>query len=265
HPDVMVWPEAAVPGYLRYDPALQKLISGFARQHHLWIVLGADDAEPKAGNPNEADYFNSSFLIDPQGNLVDRYSKQRLVIFGEYIPLVRWLPFLKHLTTIDGGFTPGKGPVTFSLKNPDVRLSVLICFEDVFGHGARTHAGQDVDFLLNLTNDGWFGEGAEQWQHAAIAVYRAVENGLPLVRCTNNGLTCWIDPVGRLLGVPEGDRSLVYRSGFHIVNLPVPVVSGQRQRTFYNRHGDVFGWVCVAVTAWAFAGWWRWRKALKKS
>ena len=70
---------------------------------------------------------------------------------------------------------------------------MLICFEDIFPHLAREYAEDDTDFLVNLTNNGWFGEGAAQWQHAAGALFRAVENGLPLIRCSNNGLTCWVD------------------------------------------------------------------------
>ena len=109
-----------------------------------------------------------------------------------------WLAFLKWVTPIDGAFTPGKEPVQFAVNNPDARFSALICFEDAFAEEAREHVTPDTDFLVNLTNDGWFGNGPAAWQQAASAVFRAVENGVPLVRCTNNGLTCWIDAQGRL-------------------------------------------------------------------
>jgi apolipoprotein N-acyltransferase len=104
-----------------------------------------------------------------------------------------------------------------------------------------------VDVLVNLTNNGWFGASSAQWQHAAAGVFRAVENGVPLVRATNNGLTCWVDATGRIrqwLGQKSGD---VYGSGFLTVN--VPLSPDGRPRTFYNRHGDVFGWSCAGVLA----------------
>src|SRR5438128_10831173 len=104
-----------------------------------------------------------------------------------------------------GSFTPGDVPMPFEMEGsraggvPErwrVKTSALICFEDNFPHLVREYADDDTDFLVNLTNNGWFGESAAQWQHAANAAFRAVENGLPLVRCTNNGLTCWVDAQG---------------------------------------------------------------------
>ncbi|PYJ61568.1 MAG: hypothetical protein DME24_06155 [Verrucomicrobia bacterium] len=198
----------------------------------VWMILGADDAEPRPGATSHDDYdsFNAAFLFNRQGKVVATYHKQHLVVFGEYLPFARWLPFLRRVIPIPGDFTPGDRPVPFELdavatvydrRTHDgevqgrrsqtaatggersklaattvVKLCVLICFEDVIPGLARESSGDDIDFMLNLTNDGWFGESAAQWQQAANAVFRAVENGLPLVRCTNNGLTCWIDSRG---------------------------------------------------------------------
>jgi apolipoprotein N-acyltransferase len=98
--------------------------------------------------------------------------------------------------------------------------------------------------LLNLTNNGWFGESAAQWQHAANAVFRAVENGLPLVRCANNGLTCWVDPQGRLHEVFFPGTRDIYGVGTKVVRVPL-LAGRERASTFYWRHGDWFGWGCV--------------------
>ncbi len=165
------------------------------------------------------------------------------------MPLTDWLPFIKYLTPIDSGFTPGEAPVTFELKDLGVKTSVLICFEDVFPHYAREHATDEIDFLVNITNDGWFGESAAQWQQAASAAFRAVENGVPLVRCANNGISCWIDRFGAMNDVYfEGTRD-VYRAGFKLVTVPLPAPDFKPEQTFYNRHGDWFGWLCVLVAA----------------
>ncbi|MCL4176460.1 MAG: apolipoprotein N-acyltransferase [Verrucomicrobia bacterium] len=245
-PQLLVWPEAALPAFTRanYD-AITNLIA----EHKVWMVFGADDAEARrtAAGEEEYDSFNAAFLFGPDGAYRTSYRKQRLVIFGEYVPWADWLPFLKHLTPITGSFKSGTGPVPFRLTEPEVDLGVLICFEDVFPHGAREHVRDRTDFLLNLTNNGWFGESAAQWQHAANAVFRAVENGVPLVRCTNNGLTCWIDAAGRMRQVFRDERSSEYGRGYLLVQLPVRRRDEGEVGSFYRRHGDLFGWGCVVV------------------
>jgi len=200
---------------------------------------------------DETIYFNASFLIRPDGELAARYCKRNLVIFGEYVPLVRWLPFVKWLTPIDGGFEPGDQTVPFAMDrwserprepvspqpdgslaaspHPTVRTATLICFEDVFPHRVRDYVNADTDFLVNLTNDGWFGEGGEQWQHAANAVFRAVENGV----------------VRQVFRDATGG---VHEAGVMTAQIPLLAPGEKRELTFYNRHGDWFGWGCVAAS-----------------
>jgi apolipoprotein N-acyltransferase len=247
--DLLVWPEAAVPSFARWDTNIYPAITNLVRQHHVWLILGSDDLAP-ARQPTEGDsyeYYNASFLVNPDGEFVSRYRKRKLVVFGEYIPLVRWLPFVKWFTPIEGGFTPGNRPVPFYLTNPDVKTSVLICFEDIFPHVAREYADDDTDFLVNLTNNGWFGASAAQWQHAAGALFRAVENGLPLIRCSNNGLTGWVDSRGRLREVFRDDRGTIYGAGFLTAEIPLLGVGQKRAPTFYHEHGDWFGWGCAGI------------------
>ena len=238
------------------------------------MIFNADDNvwRPNARNNDNYDSFNAAFLFDPNGSCRGIYHKQKLVIFGEYIPLERWLPFVKYLTPITGSFMPGNQPVTFELDfgvrrrvgalesgdmsphskddSPSlVKTAPLICFEDIFPQLARKYVNDDTDFLVNLTNDGWFGQGAEQWQHMANAVFCAVENGVPLVRCANNGLTCWIDSSGRVREIFKDKGGSVYGVGFQTIELPLSQSAENRTATFYNRHGDWFGWACVAIAA----------------
>ena len=259
-PDVLVWPEAALP---ELNDESFRAITNLVAMHKVWMIFGADDYELKPGAARDSNqssdyqFFNSAFLLSPEAKVVSSYRKRRLVLFGEYIPLVDWLPFLKWFTPIQSGFTAGKEPVAFALgasrrkddradhlQSPTLRAGMLICFEDAMAATARESAA-DADFLLNLTNDGWFGEGAQQFQHAAHSVLRAVENGRPVVRCTNNGLTCWVDEMGFMHDLGVGDAD-VYGTGFRVVKLSVPS-PGSRQPTFYQRHGDWFGWGCVFV------------------
>ena len=130
-----------------------------------------------------------------------------------------------------------------------MKTSVLICFEDIFPHLAREAVEEDTDFLVNLTNNGWFGESAAQWQHATSALFRAVENGLPLLRCSNNGLTCWVDAQGRRRQIFRDGGGSVYGPGFMTAEIPLLAPGEKHPPTFYHQHGDWFGWACVAVAA----------------
>jgi apolipoprotein N-acyltransferase len=264
--DLLLWPESAVP---ETDDATCRTISRFAQSNRVWIILNGEDAEYL---PDTTNYFNAAYLVGPDGRWLQVYHKRKLVIFGEYVPLAHWLPFVKYLTPITGGWTPGDKPVTFEItrwgerpREPfgetnviaiggpsatsprqTIKTSTLICFEDVFPGLARDATNDDTDFLVNLTNDGWFRQSAEQWQHMASAVFRAVENGLPLVRCANNGVTCSIDASGRVQEILRDKSGSVYGVGAMTVEIPI----GERPTpTFYNRHGDWFGWSCVILAA----------------
>lgn len=248
--DVLLWPESAVPSL---SPENEQAIGHLLARHPVWLIFCADLTEKQADGANAE--FNSSVLASPAGEVRSVYHKRRLVIFGEYVPLKKWLPFLKWLTPVGEGDTPGDRPVNFELTHPDAVTSVLICFEDMFPEEAREHAVPGVDFLINLTNDGWFGEGPEQMQQAASAAFRAVENGMPLVRCANNGVTCWIDAQGRMRQIAEPGGS-IYGPGYMNAAIPLPE-RGKPQATFYNRFGDWFGWSCAGLSLGALVLRWR--------
>jgi apolipoprotein N-acyltransferase len=266
--DLLIWPEAALP---EFNEESLTAITNLIRTHHVWMIFNADDAVWRANAKSRSDFdvFNAAFLFDPDGNCAGIYHKQKLVAFGEYIPLVRWLPFIKWFTPIQGGYAAGDKPATFEINgwgerprgpqieldngspevllHPTANAAPLICFEDTFPQLARDAVHNDTDFLVNLTNDGWFGQSAEQWQHLANAVFRAVENGVPLIRCANNGVTCWIDSYGKPRAIFKDTRGSAYGVGSQTVQIPLP--SERREPTFYNRQGDRFGWSCVAVAA----------------
>ena len=264
--DVLVWPEASLP-VTPFDEQGQivKPIAELARRHKTWLIIGSDDVEVTRIATN---YYNAAFLVDPEGKLANTYRKRGLVIFGEYIPLERWLPFIKWFTPITGSYTAGDRAVQFKIQRqpksdagaPDhFQTSVLICFEDTFPNLARKSVEPDTDFLVNITNDGWFGEGAAQWQHAAAATFRTVENGVPLIRCANTGLTCWMDANGRWRQLFADENGNVYREGFMTVIVPLP--AGRHAQTFYNQHGNWFGWGCfIVAVAGAAMSWRRWQK-----
>lgn len=247
--DLLIWPESAIPNLAQWDADIYTALTNLVRQHHVWLIIGSDDAAPstRPSRDNELEFYNASFLLSPEGEFVARYIKRNLVIFGEYIPLARWLPFLKWFTPIGSGFTPGDRAVPFALTAPKVKTSTLICFEDTFPGLARTAVDEDTDFLVNLTNNGWFGESAAQWQHAATAVFRAIENHRPLIRCSNNGLTGWVDAHGRLRQVFYDARGTIYGPGFLTADIPLLTPDQLHPPTPYRQYGDRFGWACLAL------------------
>ncbi len=260
--DLLIWPESGVP---EFDDAAYAAITNLVSNHHIWLIFNADDVvpHPNATNEYDNDYFNAAFLAGPDGRLRfdEIYHKQKLVMFGEYIPFVNWLPFVKWFTPITGGYTPGISAVKFNLENLHITASPLICFEDLFPQMGRKAAAGNTDFLVNLTNDGWFGQSAEQWQHETSAIFRAVENGLPLVRCCNNGVTCWIDANGREMQIFRDNEGSVYGAGAMVFDLPLQ----KRPPTFYTRHGDWFGWSCVGIALILFISKWRARQKIEPS
>ncbi len=239
-PHVLVWPEGA---YGLTDANWAEMTNLTTTNGVSWIFnTTTENAERRP--------MNSALWLNASGQTQGQYDKRRLVAFGEYVPLDRWLPFLRYLTPIGASFAPGAEPVTFSLPEssnaPAGVLAPIICFEDTFPHGVREHVRPGVDFLLELTNDGWFGDSSAQWQHAANAAFRAVENHIPLVRVANNGVTLWFDAVG----IPHdlfGATGSVYQPGFELVEIPLSKDTGD---TYYRRHGDVFGWTCVVWAVW---------------
>ena len=266
NPEVIVWPESGVPDG---NDDIYHAIVQFAVSNHVWIIFNAEDSEVSTKATN---YYNAALLLSPEGEMRQIYHKRQLVIFGEYVPLIRWFPFIQWFTPITGGWTPGTRPVQFELDRPKpadelggkvitvvstedksrptprthFKAAPLICFEDAFPALGRSSTDDDTDFLVNLTNDGWFGPGAEQWQHAALAVFRAVENGRPLARCANNGITCLIDRHGRVTELLTDRNGDVHGQGTLTVDVPL---LDEPANAFYHRHGDLFGWACVALTA----------------
>jgi apolipoprotein N-acyltransferase len=243
--DLLLWPEAALPELTDESFAA---ITNLIQRHGVWMIFCTDDVMEKAKPTRDSRYdvFNAAYLFNPAGQFAASYHKQQLVIFGEYVPFSEVLPFMKRLTPITGSYTSGKRITQFQAGK--VKAAPLICFEDTFPHHVRDHVDGETDFMVNLTNDGWFGEKASQWQHLASAAFRAVENGIPLLRCCNTGVTCWVDECGRMRENLRDGNGNEYAAG--VVTWEIPVANdGSRARTFYNQHGDWFGWGCVVVSA----------------
>ena len=183
------------------------------------------------------EYYNSAYLVGPDGKPLGKYDKVHLVPFGEYIPFHNWLPFLGKMVTAVGDFRPGKqGKV---IEWDKCRLGVQICYEIIFPNLSRALVKNKADVLVNITNDAWYGRTGAPYQHFSMAVFRAVENRRSLVRSANTGISGFIDPVGRIIG-----KTNIFENA--VLTRSVPVI---HTTTLYTRFGDVFAMLCFAVAA----------------
>ncbi len=196
---LVVWAETAIPAYVRYDRDLMDWVRDLARDQHIWLYTGFPDA--RRNEQNVVEKFNSSGLFNDRGILVDRYAKHHLLPIGEAMPFTRYFPALARIDVGQAEWTPGPPPNVMTAQLPDgpLAFSGLICFESILGRLARRAVGRGSTCLVVLTNDGWFGQTAGPRQHTALALLRAAESNVPLVRCANNGISLICDTRGRVL------------------------------------------------------------------
>jgi len=232
NPDLFIWPETALPFYYNHNAALTAKVRKGIRDMGTYFLFGSPSFARK---PGRIDYYNSAYLVDPEGKPLGKYDKAHLVPFGEYVPFKRWLPFLGKIVAQVGDFSRGKIGATIPWKN--YKLGVLICYEGIFPYLARAMVKNGASLLIIITNDAWYGRSSAPYQHLSLAVFRAVENRRALIRSANTGISVFIDPAGRILAAtPLFQEAAVFDH--------VPVLTEQ---TFYTRFGDVFAIFCMAV------------------
>ncbi len=237
----VIWPETAAPSFLAQDAGARQALASAVPPGGLLIAGTARGTGPGV---EPFQIWNSMQAVDGTGRIVATYDKAHLVPFGEYVPLRGVLPLAK-LTAGGIDFTAGKGPVTVELPGlPPV--SPLICYEVIFP-GAVVDAAHRPGWLVNLTNDGWFGMSAGPYQHFAAARLRAVEEGLPLIRAANTGISGVVDPYGRVVAeLPLGRKGIVDSQ------LPQPVPA-----TLYARLGNLTVFTLLGVVIFIAICWHR--------
>lgn len=227
-PDLVIWPEAAIPWLLSRDGP--ESVESFARDLPLTTALATGVLTRSASG----EHYNSLALIDRSDTLAALYDKQHLVPFGEYLPLERLLRLLALEALAGGGYTAGAGATRFELPGiPPFAAS--ICYEAIFPLETR-RAARGASWILQITNDAWFGPDAGPRQHFAQARARAAELGLPLVRVANTGITALTDARGRIVdSLPPGVADTL------TLRLPPAIAGG----TLYARHGDLVFWLLI--------------------
>lgn len=198
----VVWPESAVPRQVERDAVHRGRIETFTRRQEVWLTVGSIGTSP-AG----AEYFNSIFTASPAGLLPHRFDKMHLVPFGEYIPVLGRVPFLRPLVREVGSFTPGRS--TLPVPGPVGPTGLAVCYEVAFPSLAAAEVRAGAAILATITNDGWYGDSAAPHQHLALAVLRAAETRRYMVRAANTGISAIVDPRGRIVErLAFGERGL---------------------------------------------------------
>ena len=262
-PDLAVWPETTAPGFVPGDPDTMKVVRDGAAAAGAPLLTGALEVEETTVTPSAPQgqrYYNAAWLFSATGEPMGRYRKQHLVPFGEYIPLDKLLPILQRLAPTGVSCTPGDGPGVLHLtRGPgdDLALGPLICFEDTVPALSRSAVKAGAQMLVLMTNDTWFNGSIEPVQHLNQSIFRAVENGVPLVRAANSGVSCAVDAVGRVMRLESGgavtdfDGFLVTQVAVSKTPLPAP----------YTRWGDwMLGYPGLALLLAVTVGGLRWRK-----
>lgn len=228
---LVIWPESPMNFSYSRDPHLRDVVINFARSNHVSVLLNSLEPAPNGGE------HNSAVMVNEEGRIVAQYDKIRLMPFGEYVPLPRWLPGASSVRGIVGDFTPGSAYTLMPLGA--LRAGVFICIEAAHTGVARTFTAEGADALINISNDGYLGPTPVMRQHLSNAIFRAVENNRLLLRVTNNGISAYIDPSGRMMQETSGLEATVRTW---------PMTKNTEARTFYTAHGDMFAYACALIT-----------------
>ena len=235
--DLIVWPESPSPFYTN-DPLFRDAVSALAQQSGTWVVAGSIGVTPAMhSGGGSSQIFNSAVLVNPQGEWVGRYDKVHLVPFGEYLPFPQVFAFAGGLTKEVGEFQ--RGASLTPLDAGGQRLGMFICYESIFPDEVRQGPLHGAQVLVNISNDGWYGDSGAWKQHLQQTQMRAIENGRWLLAATNTGMTASVDPYGRIVAATPRKMRTALAAPYALSS----------STSFYTRHGDWFAYLCAIISA----------------
>ncbi|HEV8438787.1 MAG TPA: apolipoprotein N-acyltransferase [Methylomirabilota bacterium] len=234
-PALIVWPETAAAIFLRGDPELLARLTALSAELATPLLVGSvDRQEGPVGK-----YLNSAFLLTGQG-IRAKYDKIHLVPFGEYVPLGWLIGFVRSWAEFISDFAAGKAETVFHL--PGTSFGTVICYEVIFPELFRGFVAGGAGFMVNITNDAWFGETSGPWQHLGMLPLRAVEHRVWIARAANTGISGFVEPSGRVTRMlPLFERGVAH----HRMAL-------RGRATLYTRAGDWLAYGCLALGAAVF-------------
>ncbi|OGP86890.1 MAG: apolipoprotein N-acyltransferase [Deltaproteobacteria bacterium RBG_19FT_COMBO_43_11] len=242
---LLIWPETALPFNFDEESDFQVKVKNLPIRTKTWFVFGAVSYWPQRGG--YTDFFNSAYLLSPDGEVQGKYDKVHLVPYGEYVPLRNFFPFIKKLTAGIGDFTAGEGFYPLLMK--DKKIGILICYEGILPEAARMYKNQSARLLVNITNDAWFGVTSAPFQHFTMALFRAVETRLYLVRAANTGISGIIDPCGEIVAQTNIFEAQALKGNIKYLNI----------YSFYAKNGDILVVICFVLIIICFLFSWKGR------
>ena len=238
-PELIVWPETALPCYLALTADCRRQTAAFVDEINVPLLTGASHYDRVLQKP-----YNAAFFLRPDQIEIPHYAKMHLVPFGEKTPYRDRIPFLGQIdwTQLTGDlgpaeFAPGRRRTIFSHERAN--FAVLICFESVFPDLVRRHVLAGAQVLINITNDSWFGRSAGPYQHALLNSMRAIENRVAIARSATSGQSLFIDRFGRRYQMSE-----IFTKAALVGNVCVA-----QSGSFYSRNGDLFAYCCLLFSA----------------
>jgi apolipoprotein N-acyltransferase len=233
--DLIVWPESPA-GFRTDDPVFGERLAGLARAASAPLVIGSLGVVPDASTERGLRVYDSAALVTDDGANAGRYDKIHLVPWGEYVPFKNFFSFAKKLTAGAGDMDRGVDRTVF--RTDGHNFGVFICYESIFGDEVRQFVKNGAEVLVNISDDGWYGDTSAAWQHLNMVRMRAIENRRWILRSTNTGVTAAIDPYGRVTAAAPRHIRTALHARFNF----------ERDVTFYTAHGDLFVYACALVT-----------------
>ena len=230
--DLLILPESPSPMNFESDSNYRRTLEFLAGRFPLGMVF---NNVTYRGPEQNRQYFNSAYFLDRNGTLAGVYDKMHLVPFGEYIPLKELFSFMNTVSKDEDFFSPGSDYLVVTIGGHPA--NAIICFEAVFPRLVRGFVQRGSRLIINLTNDGWYGDSAAPYQHLEIARFRAVENRRYLLRATNSGISALVEPTGRIQGPTGILRQAICEGRFDFIG----------SDTLYTRYGDVFVLLCAII------------------
>ncbi len=241
--DLIIWPETSIQAWFSTDSdyLFVRDETGVPKIEGKYFIVGGMSFTPKDPDAEiltdeNLIKYNTAFLTDSNSLILGRYHKIKLLLFGEYLPFSTYIPSLKNFSPASGDFTPGSELELFEIKEKNIKIAPIICYEDIIPSFSKQFVDKGANLIVNITNDAWFGKTTAPYQHLIVSVPRAVETRKYLLRSTNTGISAIIDPVGRVVSKTDT---------FVQTNLVGDVGIMDGEKTLYTKIGDAFPIACL--------------------
>lgn len=243
-PELIVWPEAATPGFVLKKIELLSQMISLIRQTKTHYLIGSSEYPKFQKTPFEhIKMGNTALFFSPKGKVIGQYLKIRLVPFREYIPydgIIPWPNFIVSKGAKNSTIS-GKEVTLFELDK--IKFGSVICWESLYPELFRKFVKKGANLIINLANEGWFGETACPYQFLSANIFRAVENRISIVRATNTGISCFIDPHGRIIDRLQNNNKDIYVKGYLTKEVKL-----SKQKSFYTIYGDIWAYMSLTIS-----------------